>query len=133
MWGREWFDNASVEGIPRGEDEDEGVEEWVAQLRLMFSYRGQRLAFVRWYEMAQQVQNDTESDVLAEAGCKPLQWYTVRDDSASSYDVIHLESILRREYVVPQFTSSGKKDGSFHLSIFKFSRGVPTKDAIPQH
>jgi hypothetical protein len=72
-------------------------EDWVAQLRLMFSW-GKKLAFVRngtlrprKYKMSWMGQ--------------PLVWF--RGDSVANYGVIPIESILRREFVVPRIIEKG--------------------------
>ncbi|KAF5829602.1 hypothetical protein DUNSADRAFT_15856 [Dunaliella salina] len=115
--GEPWFDGVCVKG-------EGGL--WYAQLRLMFSYDGMDLALVRWYN---ELPGD-EDDILVRYGCKSVTWAT-RPGRANRnlpwYQVISMDTILRREYIVLDFKKMPQADGLefFHVSAFKWNR-MPT-------
>ncbi len=100
-----WYDSVRVhteEGTP-----------WYCELRLMFEFAGEKLAYVRWYDVV----TPLPSDILCEYGCTSLTL-------SNQYDVIPLESVQCREYIVPDFKTRNQ-DGSFsryHVSAFKWDR-----------
>jgi hypothetical protein len=112
-WGGPWFSNVSVDGGGGGT--------WYAQLRLLFTAGDEKLAFVRWYEVV-----EGKSDALTKHNCVPLVWATWTGAGAVGagraqewYQVIHVGSIIARQYIVPNF-AEGK--GHFHVSPFKWDR-----------
>ena len=111
-----WFDSVEVQG-------EEG-EVWYAQLRLLFTdgkdtKTGEQLAMVRWYSV-----ETANGDVLVESGCKALTWETKPGVGGPYYDVIPMNTIIRRVYVVP---NSAKGEGHFHQSAFKWDKAPADK------
>jgi hypothetical protein len=95
----------------------EGEEqERFAELRLIFrlgkASDSKAMAFVRWYR-----RTDT-ADALTAAGCIPL--------SKTNYAAISLDSIIRREYIVPDFAARMERrrhaNNQFHTCVWKWSR-----------
>lgn len=105
---RPWYDTIRVQS-------DNGSS-WYAELRLMFEYCGEMLAFVRWYDVVE----PDEGDILSQYGCVCLELQ-------NHYDVIPLQSIICREYIVPDFRTRKEESskvtfGRYHVSAFKWDR-----------
>jgi len=106
---RPWYDSIRVKT-------EEG-DSWFAELRLMFQYGGETLAYVRWYDVLQ----PTSDDILSKYGCLPLKLLEV-------YDVIPMDSIVCTEYIVPDFKTRKEHSPSqvtferYHVSVFKWNR-----------
>ena len=135
-YGKPWFDDVAVKG-----EDNNGVEEiWYAQLRLLFSWGGRLMAFVRWYAAVDLAQ--TTDDTLVQHGCISLQWEK-KQGGGPLYQVISLDSVLRRVYIVPDFKRNDAAGGEaaeapdmvdhafFHVSAFKWDRPVPDKSGFP--
>jgi len=107
--GKPWFDSVSVL--------NEENEVWYCQLRLLFQYQGENLAFVQWYDKVV----PKEEDILCQYGCISLK-------KLDSYDVLALETLSCREFVVPNYRSKQVgNDGTawykeYHVSAFKSER-----------
>jgi hypothetical protein len=122
-YGRPVFDSVLV-----GNEESE--EPWYGQVQLLFSWERQDWALVRWYELAP----SDHDDRLAAAGCTRLTWATVGRKKEPWCQVVPFNSILRKLYVVPDFSSRPvAREGQraeyvyFHVSVFKWERSVPDK------
>jgi hypothetical protein len=81
--------------VERDEDGVEVSSEWYAQLRLLFNWGGLQLAAVRYLQRDSPKATDT--DTLVQHGAVRLKW------EKRGYEIIPLESIIRRVYVVPAF------------------------------
>jgi hypothetical protein len=93
------------------------------------------LAFIRWYRP----RRCATPDVLVRHGCVPLEWETMDitqprlprqrgkapTTSVPSVSVVALSSLLRRAYIVPDFTRKATEPPRFHSSIFKWNRHIP--------
>ncbi len=113
---RPWYDCVAVEA--------EGQHEY-AQLRALFHWGDQQLALVRWYKRARMPQ----PCVMSKAGCVLLQYERVKDTRVVRYEVIHLSSILRREYICPAFEYENCR---FWVSVFKWDRSYPDYRSLQQ-
>ena len=105
VWGKPWFDSVVV-------DAGDGLE-WYAQIRMLFGYKGEPLAFVRYYtevKSAAAKRGDIFSELSGSVCLKG--WET-------QMHVIHLTSIIRRIYVVPNFK---KGQGHYHICMTKWDR-----------
>jgi len=115
FYRRPWFDSVQVFA-------GHGYQSHYAQLRLLFRYLARtvsgriqevQFALVRWYKKL------GPPSVLGSYGCIRLGW-----ESQSSYlQVIPLACIVRREYVVPDFS----REELFYVIPFKVDRSVPDK------
>ena len=105
-YGSPWYDTVAVY---TGEG-----DEWYAELRCLFRFRGEQYALVRWYDEVHR-----QNDVLVKHGCKPIVWWVRNGQPA--YEVVELKMIKRRVYVVPDFACPG----FFYLSAFKWDRLPP--------
>ena len=109
FYDKPWFDSVSVVS--------ETNEVWYCELRLLFQYAGQNLVFVQWYEKAPR----DSKDILSQYGCIALK-------KVDAYDVLPLESLTQREFVVPDYRSMVQSvDGivtynRYHVSAFKSGR-----------
>ena len=120
LYSRAWFDSVAVN------DGSTSLQGSFAQLRLLF-YRpackpsGEpvtlQLTLVRWYK------HFNQASVLSSYGCKRLQWEK-HGRSPDCYQVIPLACIVRREYIVPDFSRS---DAVFYVSPYKLDRTVPDR------
>lgn len=96
---------------------------WFAQLRVMFRAKvmtpkgadTKQFAMVRWY-MEQHPQHKLSSMFQ----CVSMQWEVY--NNAARYQIIDLESVECKEYIVPDFTRNHKKN--FFVNAFKWSRPV---------
>lgn len=67
-------------------------------------------------------------DILEEQfGCTRVRW----EPASSLYAVCPIAAIIKREYIVPDW-SSGGQPSSFHVSAFKWDRRVADKLPWPQ-
>jgi hypothetical protein len=104
-----WFDTVSVLSDTN--------EVWYCELRLLFQYAGQNLVFVQWYDKAP----PDSGDILSKYGCISLK-------KLDAYDVLPLEALTQREFVVPDYRSRVESvDGNvtynrYHVSAFKSVR-----------
>lgn len=93
-----------------------------AQLRLIFTAVNpvtnveESLVFLRMYSKPIPDSND----VLYQHGCIPLSWARASNHTkgTGAYRVRRLDCIVRRMYIVPDFSKPGK----FHTCAFKWSR-----------
>ncbi len=109
LWGLQWYDSVAVNAL----DHRNRKVEWYGQIRLLFWYKGEPLAFIRWYTEV----NAERGDIFSEmAGGKCLTAWE------ATPHVIHIRSILRRIYVVPNFKRGA---GHFHICNTKWDRHVP--------
>ena len=101
--GAEYFDSVAVASGVEG-------QLWYAQLRALFwmataDGAKHQLALVRWYEEVDtQATSASLSDQLAsEFGCRRLRWEQQhrRGTQVPRYSVIQLDSIVRRQCIVP--------------------------------
>ena len=111
-----WHDNIAVQS-------PEPNVEWYSQLRLLFKWGDKNLALVRWYEVMQ------EPDILTRFDCTRVKWEDVGIQNQPRYQVIELDTVIRRVFVVEDFNPIGDID-SFHISAFKWDRTVPDKRGI---
>jgi len=72
---------------------------------------------VRWYE------HFNQASVLSSYGCKRLRWEK-HGGSPEYYQIIPLACIIRREYIVPDFSRS---DAIYYASPYKVDRTVPDR------
>ena len=82
----------------------------------MFEFCGQQLVYIRWYDVVQ----PPPGDILSEYGCVYLKLLDM-------YDVISLESVLSREFIVPDYRTRKLEGGQvifhgYHVSVFKWER-----------
>ena len=115
FYRRPWFDCVQVRGA-------EGCQNHFGQLRLLFrvpalkpsgEHTRMQAALVRWFK-----RTSAPADVLSSYGCDRVQW----EQPGSAYQVIPLACIVRREYVVPDFTRPAQ---FFYISRFRADRTVP--------
>jgi hypothetical protein len=118
---RPWFDSVRVRN-------DDGSS-WYGEVRMMFEFCRQQLFYVRWYDVVQ----PPPHDILSQYGCVYLKLLDM-------CDVISLESVLSREYIVPDYRTSKLEGGKvifdgYHVSVFKWERSsVGFKaDAVDEH
>ena len=109
--GSPWFDCVALKAPSEG-------EEWFAQLRVLFWFRGKAYALVRWFDVVL----EGVPDVLVQHGCVPLKWCAT-GSGGPVHDVVELATVIRRVYVVPDW--SQKQGGRFHVSVFKWERLPP--------
>ena len=92
-------------------------DSWFAELRLMFEYGGQKLVYVRWYDVLQQAPDD----ILSQYGCVSLKLTEL-------YGVIPMDTIVCKEYILPDFKTRKEHSPSkvtferYHVSVFKWDR-----------
>ena len=86
---------------------------------------------VRWYEEAPA----PVTDVLASAGYRRLRWEQRRAGPVAMrthpvYGVVLLNSIARRQYIAPDFSTwvEGEDPSYFHVSLSKWDR-MPKDDS----
>jgi hypothetical protein len=91
--------------------------DWYAQLRLLFYYKKKPFIFIRYYDTARP---DGRDDPLAKHGATRLTWFNHPKGPAHGYDVMSVDCIVRRTYIVPDFM---RGDGHFHECITKWDRG----------
>ncbi len=109
FFGKPVFDCVRVQVQPerRGDPDAE-----FATLRHLFTLPGdpeRKLALIRWFNRT------GREDILTQAGCVSL--------CLGPYDVIDLDSVSRREYVMPDFKSEDDNiKGQFHTCVWKWSR-----------
>lgn len=107
--GSPWFDSVSVLS--------EQSEVWYCELRLLFQYQEENLVFVQWYEE----EAPAVGDILCQYGCICLK-------KLQSYDVLPLEAVSRREFIVPDYQTKQVSDAGhvtykkYHVSAFKSDR-----------
>lgn len=108
----------------------EGCQDHYAQLRLLFripalkpsgEHARLQAALVRWFKRA-----GAQADVLGKFGCDRVQW----ERAGSDYQVIPLSCIVRRVYVVPDFT---RPTEFFYISRFRADRTVPDNRTHTPH
>jgi hypothetical protein len=95
-----------------------------AQLRLLFSAVNPRtggnenLVFLRMYSRTR----PDDDDLLSQYGCVPLSWARLTNTvkGTGAYRVCLLENIIRRVYIVPDFSKDGQC--RFHTCAFKWAR-----------
>jgi hypothetical protein len=108
--------------VVAGADE---AKQWVAQLQVLFTSQGTDYALVRWMEE----EGVNPDDQLRAAGCRRYKWAAKGRGSPAWFQVIEVESILRRVNMVPDFSvprAGGAKDFPFlYENIFKWDRGQP--------
>lgn len=100
---------------------------WYAQLRLLFQWGDMSLALIRWYE---DITAESE-DILTGFDCVRVKWEAIGSRNSPRYQVIELDNILRRVYVVKDYNPTGEQE-SFHVSSFKWDRMVPDKRGIDE-
>lgn len=118
---RPWFDSIRVKGVDGSS--------WYGEVRMMFEFCGKQLVYVRWYDVVQ----PPAGDILSQYGCVYLKLLDM-------YDVVALESVLSREFIVPDYRTSNLQGGrvtfdGYHVSVFKWDRAsVGFKaDAVNEH
>jgi hypothetical protein len=127
--GSAWFDFVAVRVATSatGSSRQTTAEQY-AQLQLLFEYRyrdhstgevaWRPLAYVQWFD---NVPSDSSSrnDPLVKYGGVLLQARKVYDPATrshnQSYGIVHLSSIIRKEYVMKDYS----KEGRYHTNPFK--------------
>ena len=84
---------------------DDGVaQEWIAQLLLLFRLTdGSAFAYVQF--LVADESRAGRGPLFATPGCAPLVWERLLPSSTYSYAVTPLETLIRREFVVPDLSS----------------------------
>ena len=103
LWSKPWFDSDSVQGD--GE---------VRYAELLTLFRGKGLppsAFVKWY-VVDALPDPDSADIFVRCGCTRLKWQ-------GADNVIELQSILARQYVVPYLCAVADEE-HFYVSVFKW-------------
>lgn len=111
-----WHDSVAVQSPVHGVT-------WYAQLRMLFQWGERCLALVRWYDGV------NVPDNLTKFGCVRLKWETVGRNNQPRYQVIELDNIIRRVFVVKDYNPVGNV-GCFHVSAFKWDRLIPDRRGI---
>lgn len=118
--GRPFFDRVRIES------DEEGEQDWFGELLAMFNYGGVRLAFVRFFTTdAQQAPVPAVRapliGLLTRLGVVHLAWEAI--NSAPSYGVVEMSSIIRRECIVPDCLQGYTRAGNrFLLNPFLWAR-----------
>lgn len=123
----------------------EGMAPCYAQLRLIFEFNGLSLALIRWYQEipAHRVRGgdrlSTRHAVDGGRSCTLLEWEGVRAPRNAAggaasvqqpvqaaaepahYQVVGLDAIMRRLYIVPDFAAPAQQP-RFHVSFSKWWR-----------
>ncbi len=115
--GKPYFDSVEIQNVGRSA---------FGQLRVLFSLKNpstgqdEELAFVKMYSRVRMDPN--EKDLLSEHGCVPLVWARTSNSvrGTGAYRIITLQRIIRRVYIVPDFSKSVST--RFHVCAFKWNR-----------
>ena len=87
-----------------GVGEDNRLEEWIAQLLLLFRLPdGTQLAYVQF--LVADPQREGRGPLFGQPNCAPLTWERIGADARYSYAVTHLDKLIRREFVVPDLNN----------------------------
>ena len=98
--GRRRFSFVALEGNA----EDDRLEEWIAQVLLLFRLPdGTPLAYVQFL-VADTVRAGV-GPLFGSPGCSPLVWERVEPRAAYSYAVTPLDKLIRRECIVPDLSA----------------------------
>lgn len=97
------------------------------QLRLLFECFNRRTMHCEKLVCLKLYKKTNQTDILSERfGCTHLEFATpahdVSDPGRGLYQVIPFDRILRRVYIVPDFSKSTDDKDYFHLSTFKWNR-----------
>jgi hypothetical protein len=87
-----------------GNTDDVRLEEWIAQLLLLFRLPdGTQMAYVQF--LVADTERAGVGPLFGSPGCSPLVWERVEPRRAYSYAVTPLDKLIRREFVVPDLSS----------------------------
>jgi len=84
--------------------QDGFTEEWIAQLLLLFRLPdGTELAYVQF--LVEDEERAGVGPLFGNPGCAPLVWERVGADERYSYAVTPLDTLIRREFIVPDLSN----------------------------
>jgi hypothetical protein len=84
--------------------QDGFTEEWIAQLLLLFRLPdGTELAYVQF--LVEDEERAGVGPLFGNPGCAPLVWERVAADERYSYAVTPLDTLIRREFIVPDLSN----------------------------
>ena len=87
-----------------GTRDDGSSEEWIAQLLLLFRLPdGTELAYVQF--LVEDGERAGVGPLFGNPGCAPLVWERVGTDERYSYAVTPLDTLIRREFIVPDLSN----------------------------
>ena len=87
-----------------GRTQDAFTEEWIAQLLLLFRLPdGTELAYVQF--LVEDEERAGIGPLFGNPGCAPLVWERVGVDERYSYAVTPLDTLIRREFIVPDLSN----------------------------
>lgn len=124
-YGSLWYDTVAVKSG------DPAQPVWYGQLRMLFMLDDTAYALVRWFDI---VVTEASADPLIAAGCTYLKWAKT-DEGDDWWQVIALDTVSRRVYIVPDFTKP-KQNNEYeywYINVFKWDRTIPDKSGIDHH